>query len=128
MQTNQSKCCAAERAGAEKATTGNGFAKEKVAEYRVAAARAAAEEDPGEDPDWKVFEQQLESCLGPLQQTLASMQIPKESRAAVLDDLAESGMASIQSSMTSSASRVMLYRYFRRIHVLLRSRIESLVP
>ena len=115
--------------GTVKAASGKSGAKEKVAEYKAAAAtRAAEEEHPREDPDWKFLEQQLESSLGPMQHALASMQMPTESRAAILDDLAESAMASIQSSMKSSASRLLLYRHFRRLHVVLRSRIESWVP
>jgi hypothetical protein len=125
----------------KKATTGKGFSKEKVAEYKAAAAaRAAAEEDVvGEaaseprtenDPDWDFFEQWVESCLKGLHGIAMNMEVPQEQREKTLDSLAEAGMAALQASIneTSSEARTALGKNFHQLRVHLRRRLASLIP
>jgi len=80
--------------------------------------------------DWKILEQQLDSCLACLQERFAGIELPPEQREKVLDKAAESTMAAIQESVNgyNSAHRnVMLYRNFHRLRILVRSRIANIL-
>ena len=78
--------------------------------------------------EWARLEEHLGSCLQVMQGSLANMAVPQDQRENVLDELSETGMASIQTSMKSSEGRLMLYRHFCRLHRTLRTRIADMIP
>ena len=87
------------------------------------SAASLAEEEPG----WNFMEQQLVACLEGVREMFGNCVLPVDRRGKILDELAESGMATIQASVTSSAGRVELYQNFHHLHHTLRHRIASML-
>ena len=113
-----------------KAATGKGFSKEKVAEYKAAAAaRAPAEEDLVGEAEWALLEQCLDSfCLAANPGKIADYILEPEQREQILDEHAEKGMAATQNCFITSEGNMTIYRHFHRLRRALRRRIADMAP
>jgi hypothetical protein len=80
-----------------------------------------------DDAEFVLLEQSLESCLRIFEGSIAGLDFEPHRREKALDDLAETGMATIQSSFKTKEGNLLLYRHFRRLHRTLRSRIDNLL-
>lgn len=80
------------------------------------------------DPDWLFLQQQLETLLGAMRGPVSTMEPVIDNREEVLDELVQTGMEAMLSSVKSDGAKQTIHRCLGRLRFTLRRHMDDMMP